>query len=354
MLNKVALITDLHYGARNDNLSLINYQNRFYNDHFFTTLEKEGIKEVYILGDLVDRRKYINFNTAYRLRTDFIERLLPYQVHVIAGNHDVYFKTTNELNALAELLALYPNIHLYENPSTIKMLDDGPSVLMMPWICEYNFKESMEALKTSQSKFCFGHFQIQGFEMYQGSYCEDGLSSDIFNKFQMVASGHFHKKSSNFNIHYLGATHEMIWSDFNCPRGFHLMDVNTGELEFIKNPYRLFNKVLYSDKNKTIEEVFDVDFEYYKDTFVKVIVAEKTNPYWFDEFLSKFEDVGVIDVKPIEEKKSYLDKTNLTVNGTTDTLSILLNELNDDGSYDRPRLEQLFKDLYIEAQSIET
>ena len=57
---KIALITDTHFGARNDSLLFLDFFRKFYENIFFPTLKERGIKEIIHLGDVVDRRKFIN------------------------------------------------------------------------------------------------------------------------------------------------------------------------------------------------------------------------------------------------------------------------------------------------------
>ena len=60
---KIALITDTHFGGKNDNLAFAEFQRRFYEGTFFPILDRENITTVVHLGDTFDRRKYTNFNT---------------------------------------------------------------------------------------------------------------------------------------------------------------------------------------------------------------------------------------------------------------------------------------------------
>ena len=103
---KIALITDTHWGVRNDNIAFMDNSKKFLDEVFFPYLDANNIRTVVHLGDLVDRRKYINMQTATRLRIDFLDKLANrgLDVHMIAGNHDTYFKNTNTVNALRELV----------------------------------------------------------------------------------------------------------------------------------------------------------------------------------------------------------------------------------------------------------
>ena len=87
---KIVLLTDTHFGARNDSAIFREYFFKFYNELFFPFLEDNNIKTVVHLGDIVDRRKYINFNTLKSFRDDFVFRLgrMGIDTHIIIGNHD--------------------------------------------------------------------------------------------------------------------------------------------------------------------------------------------------------------------------------------------------------------------------
>ncbi len=138
--------------------------------------------------------------------------------------------------------------------------------------------------------------------MYKGVVGNDhGFDSKLFDKFDVVMSGHFHHKSTKGNINYLGAPYEMTWSDYNDPRGFHIFDTESRELTFIQNPFPMFHKVLYDDVNKTMEEVIEQDFSGFSNSFVKLIVRNKTNPYWFDIVVDKIEKTGVLDLQIVED-----------------------------------------------------
>ena len=102
---KIALITDTHWGVRNDSTHFLDYFQNYYENEFFPKLEKEGITTVIHLGDIVDRRKYINYVTLRRMKDVFIDECEKrgIDLHVIVGNHDVPFKDTNEYNSMNEL-----------------------------------------------------------------------------------------------------------------------------------------------------------------------------------------------------------------------------------------------------------
>jgi DNA repair exonuclease SbcCD nuclease subunit len=296
---KVALITDQHFGARSDSLIFDDYFQKFYNDIFFPELDRRNIDTVIGLGDLFDRRKYINFNILNNCKRYYFDELARRGItlHEIIGNHDTYFKGTNEVNSPWLVLREYTNIHAYSRATDISI--NGTSIGIVPWICSGNAKESFEFLETTRSQLCFGHLEIAGFQMHRGSVSEHGYAMDLFSKFDMVFSGHFHHKSSYKNINYLGAPYEMTWADYDDPRGFHIFDLETRELEHVINPYFIHNKVIYSDKD--VKSLDDITVPAVNDSYVKLYVKDKTNPYWFDLFIDKLEKQGLLNLQVIDE-----------------------------------------------------
>ena len=299
---KVAIITDQHFGARNDSIAFLDFFEKFYDNTFFPTLDESGIDTVLILGDTFDRRKYINFFTYKRAREMFFDRLhnRGIKVKMLAGNHDTYFKNTNEVNSIRLLLQEYDNIQVIDSPSTINLNDTN--ICMMPWICPENYDDSMETLKDSDAKYCMGHFEIAGFAMHRGMPSHEGLDRGLFTKFYSTFSGHYHHRSSSDDIHYLGNPYEMYWTDVNDTRGFHIFDTHTRELEFIQNPNRMFYKLNYDDELEHFAEQYRTfDYSIYEGCYVKVVVKNKLNPFLFDVVIDNLYKAGAADISVVED-----------------------------------------------------
>jgi DNA repair exonuclease SbcCD nuclease subunit len=358
---KIAIITDQHFGARNDSIHFLDYYEKFYRDTFFPTLDDNGINTVLILGDTFDRRKYVNFFTLKRAKEMFFNELAARRIKVfmLAGNHDTYFKNTNEVNSVRLLLQEYDNITVIDEPDTYYLGDgdlEPPRVCMMPWICPENYEQSMEVLKNTKADICMGHFEIAGFAMHRGMPSHEGLDRDIFRKFDRVFSGHYHHRSSSDNITYLGNPYELTWQDFNDTRGFHLFNFDDYTLEFIPNPNVMFHKISYNDKENTITEITNLDLSKYAGTYVKVVVINKTNPHLFDRFMENLYKVNPIDITIAE------DFTDLTegvdddiINEAEDTITII-NKFVDgiqEEHIDNDKLKTVLKELYVEALNLE-
>jgi DNA repair exonuclease SbcCD nuclease subunit len=353
---KVAIITDQHFGARNDSTHFLDYYEKFYKEIFFPKLVKERITNLLILGDTFDRRKYVNFFTLKRTKDMFFSKLadLNIQVHMLAGNHDTYFKNTNEVNSVSLLLQEYDNINVISSPTTIEV-DEQP-ICMLPWICPENYEQSMAVMKETPATVCMGHLEIAGFSMNRGIPNYEGLERSMFGKFDMVFSGHYHHRSSSDNIHYLGNPYEMTWQDYDDQRGFHLFDLKTHELEFVPNTNVMFHKVYYDDKESSITEITNQDLSKYTNTYVKVVVLNKTNPYLFDRFMSNLYNVNPVDITIAED---IIDLTegldDDIVNQAEDTVSII-NKFVDgikEDHIDNDKLKSVLKELYIEALNLE-
>ena len=89
---KIALLNDTHFGCRNDSPAFIEYQNKFYNELFFPYLQQYNIKSLIHLGDVVDRRKFINHNTAHNFKKVFWNRLDEYhRLHYLRYQNKNFF-----------------------------------------------------------------------------------------------------------------------------------------------------------------------------------------------------------------------------------------------------------------------
>ena len=248
---KVAIITDTHYGARKGSKHLHDYFEKFYDDVFFPTLEKEEITTVIHMGDAFDSRKSIDYQSLEWAKRVVFDRLKKYNVHMIVGNHDCYYKNTNNVNSPALLLQTYSNIKTYSKVTEVTI--DKLKVLFIPWINAENYQDTVESIKVSNSICAMGHLELNGFRAHRGHIMEEGMACDVFEKFDKVFSGHYHTRSDNGKIFYLGNPYEMFWNDVNDTRGFHIFDTDTLTHTPINNPYKLFYNIYYEDTNyKTV------------------------------------------------------------------------------------------------------
>jgi DNA repair exonuclease SbcCD nuclease subunit len=352
----IAVITDQHFGARNDSIHFLDYYEKFYKDTFFPALDNNNINTVLILGDTFDRRKYVNFFSLKRTKEMFFDELAKrnIQVHMLAGNHDTYFKNTNDVNSVDLLLKEYSNVNVIDKPTTIKVNDI--SICMMPWICPENYEESMEVLKNTEADVCMGHFEIAGFAMHRGMPSLEGLNRELFRRFDCVFSGHYHHRSHDDNITYLGNPYELTWQDYNDPRGFHLFDLDSYNLEFIVNPNVMFHRITYDDKENSITEITNKDLSKYTNTYVKVVVVNKTNPYLFDKFMTSLYDTNPIDVTIAEDFADLTEGVDDDmIDQAEDTITII-NKFVDgiqEEHIDNDKLKTVLKELYVEALNLE-
>jgi len=348
---KVAIITDQHFGARNDSIAFLDYFQKFYDNVFFPCLLEHGIHDVLVLGDTFDRRKYVNFYALQRAKEMFFDKLADngISVHMLAGNHDTYFKNTNNVNSPDLLLREYNNINVIDKPTTITI--DGVDICMMPWICPENYQESLDEIKNTKADLCMGHFEIAGFAMYRGMESHEGLSKETFDKFDMVFSGHYHHKSDDKHIFYVGNPYELTWQDYNDPRGFHLFDLGNRDLEFIRNPYSMFTRISYDDKDT---DPIDLDTIDLKDQFVKLIVTNKTDYYKFDRFIQKLYNKGCHDIKVVEDMSEFQEGEIGEEINLEDTLSVLSHFIDSiETDMDKEKIKSYMRGLYTEAVNVE-
>ena len=343
---KVAIITDTHYGARKGSKYLHDYFELFYKNVFFPALEEHGINTVIHMGDVFDSRKSIDYQSFEWAKRVVFEPLKKYKVHAIVGNHDCYYKNTNDTNSPQLLLQSYPNVKTYQEITEAQI--GNLQVLFIPWINAENFESSVNTIKVSTSKCAMGHLELNGFRAHRGHTMEEGMDSTLFEKFDRTFSGHYHTRSDNGKIFYLGNPYEMFWNDVNDSRGFTIFDTETLEHFHINNPYRLFYNIYYED---TPHQTFD--FSEYENKIVKVIVRKKTKPKLFEKFLDKLYSVGVQDLK-IVENFDIQESEDFEVTEEESTMSIL-NRYIDESEFelDKNIIKGIFQKLYQQACEVE-
>jgi len=350
---KVAILNDTHCGIRNSSEIFMEYQSRFYTDVFFPYLREHNIKKILHLGDYYENRTSINFKALHHNRRIFLDKLRDYGIHmdIIPGNHDCYFKNTNRLNALKELLGHYMSeVRIIEEPEVVDY--DGCKVALLPWINNENEKRIRDFIATCKADICGAHLELSGFEMQRGIECKDGMDAATFEKFDMVLSGHFHTKSQNNNIHYLGSQMEFFWSDCNDKKYFHVLDTDTRELTAIENPITIFEKILYDDTSskQALTNVSHLD-----NKFVKVIVVNKSKPAEFEKLIDRINSKKIYGLQIAENFQDFagaqVEDENISVESTDKLLYTYIDAVDTD--LDKDRIKNKVHELMVEAQSLE-
>ena len=345
---KFVVLGDTHFGCRNDLTLFHNHFEKFY-EWFFDQLDDLEIDTIVQLGDLFDRRKYVNFHTLNESRRYFFDRLKTHGINMITlvGNHDLYWREKTTVSSSDLLLRDYTNITVTSSPKTFKV--GNTSVDVIPWICADNEIEVKKFIAESKSDLCVGHFEIENFQMYRGVESHGGLPIDTFAKYERVLSGHYHTRSSRDNITYVGTPYEMTWQDYNDPKGFHVFDTETRELVFFENPCKIFVRLDYHDSESKTLDALDL-----KDRFVKVVVTSKQDLYKFDQYIQKLYTKGCYEVKIVEDMSEFSDGEIGEEIDLEDTMDVLSNYIDSiETSADKEKIKQFMKSLYVEAINVE-
>ena len=342
---KILLITDQHFGVRNDNQHFINHYRRFYSKVVIPFIKASGIKEVISLGDTFDRRRYINFHSLDEAKEMWFDQLIKLGCNhtMLIGNHDIYYKNTLRVNAPHEILGEY-KFDVIDKPTTKSY--DGTDILMLPWICDDNKSEVFEAVQRSKAPVLMGHLELNGFEAHPGHIMESGMDGTFFNKFKRVFSGHYHQKSTKGNISYLGNPYQLYWNDYGCKRGFHVFDTTTLKTTFYRNPFDIFYK-LYYNNGVSIPESKDL-----KGSFVKLIVEEKGDYQKFDYAVKQLQNIGLGDLKIVEDLSAELECSDSTME-TEDTMTLLESYIDEiELKVDKSNVKSVMRSLYVEASEL--
>lgn len=363
-MSKIAIITDTHFGARGDNIPLHASMAKFYERIFFPALDAHDVNTVLHGGDYTDRRKYVNFATARWVEDNYRKPLWDRHIQeiVLVGNHDCYYKHTTDTNSIEELTRFRDDLSVVKHP--VEMMVDGVHMLLLPWICNDNRAASLRLIEISNAPVVLGHLELSGFQMYRGLPNAEGMDARLFDRFSLVMSGHFHHKSHKDPIQYLGAPYPMIWSDYHDPRGFHLLDTKTLQLDFIENPYTIFMRIVYDDAGKKfdyIEELVEritATESPYSEAYVKIVVKAKTQPYWFELLIDALYKVNALDVSIVDDIVVNDDDTESpTISedlASLDTLTLITEYVDTlTLNCDKTALNAYLRSLYTEALTVD-
>jgi len=341
---KVAIITDQHFGARKNSKLFHDYFLKFYNNVFFPTLEEQGITTIVDMGDTFDSRKGIDFSALSWAKDNYYDRLkeMGIKVHTIVGNHTAYYKNTNNVNAVDLLLREYDNVTVYSEPTEV-ILGKLPT-LFIPWINQENEESTLKLIQKTTCPCAMGHLELHGFRVNRQIIMEHGLDSKLFEKFKRVFSGHYHTRSTNGTVFYLGNPYEIYWTDVGDTRGFTIFDTETLEHTPVDNPYKMFHNIYYEDTNY---QTFDT--REYENKIVKIIVRKKSDTKKFEKFIDKLYSSNIAELKIIENF-DIQEPQEFEAFESEDTISILNRYIEEaEISLDKSIIQKMMQEIYQEA-----
>ena len=350
---KLAILNDTHCGIRNSSDIFLDNAEKFYTAVFFPYLLENGISHIVHLGDIFDNRKFINFRALQRHRKMFLNKLREYKItmDIIPGNHDTYYKNTNDLNSLKELLGHFTDcINIIMEPTVMNY--DGLDFALLPWIAQDNEAKSLDFIKNTKALYLGGHLDITGFEMMKGTVNAHGMSVDLFDRFDGVYSGHFHTKSSKNNIHYLGSQMEFFWNDAHDPKYFHVFDTNAKQITQVLNPNTLHHRINYDD---TRQDYLQYDLSQVENKFVKIVVINKNDLFTFDRFVDRIQARKIHELKIADNFNEFIGSSvnddEVELEDTTSLLNTYVDAV--DTELDKARIKVQMHELMIEAQTME-
>jgi hypothetical protein len=341
---RVAIITDQHFGCRKNSKIFHDYFLEFYNEVFFPYLESMGITTVIDMGDTFDSRKGIDFSALAWAKDNYYDRLkdMGITVHTIVGNHTAYYKNTNKVNAVDLLLREYENVHVYDTATEVEL--DGLPILFIPWINKENEESTYKSIKNSTSVCAMGHLELNGFRVNKQVVMDHGGESKLYSKFSKVFSGHYHTRSDDGRIFYLGNPYEMFWTDVGDRRGFTVFDTRTQEHFHVDNPYNLFHVLYYDDDDAAL-----LNASIYEDKIVKVVVRNKPRMKEFEKYIDKLYSSNVHELK-IVENFQLQESEDFEVEESEDTFSILDRYIEEsETELDKSIIQNLIREIYQEA-----
>lgn len=301
MFKKAAVFTDIHFGMKG-NSRVHNQDCEDFVDWYIETAKQHGCETGIFCGDWNHNRNSLNLTTMDAgIRS--LEKLGAAfdQFYMFAGNHDLYFKDKRDIKS-TEWAKHIPGITVVDD---IQQIED---VALVPWMVADEWKK----VAAMDCKYMFGHFELPNFLMNAMVRMPDHgeLKAENLSKPEYVFSGHFHKRQSQKNVHYIGNAFPHNYADaWDDARGMMVLDrENSAEPEYIDwldcPKYRTVKLSQLIDEKDTLIKpnmylrvTLDLPISFEEATFIK------------ETFMNDYScrEITLIPQKNLEELNSELD-----------------------------------------------
>ncbi len=314
LFKKAACFTDIHFGLKS-NSSVHNQDCEDFVDWYIAKAQEEGCDVGIFLGDWHHNRNSLNITTMdYSLRA--LEKLGQSfdQFFFFPGNHDLYYKDKRDIHSV-EFGKYIPGITVVHHPIT-----EG-DVTLCPWLVG----EEWKSVGKKGGKYIFGHFELPNFFMNAMVQMPDHgeIQLDSFKGYELGFSGHFHKRQSKGNMHYIGNAFPHNYADaWDDARGMMILEWGKQPEYYSWDAQPTFRTVklsqLIDDADKIIlpkqhlRVSLDIDISYEEASFIK------------EKFM---EDYDIRELTLIPEKKELEINTDIDVQAFESVDQIVSNQL---------------------------
>ena len=298
-MSKIAIVGDLHFGKKNNNEKLLESQIKWFNDSFFPTMRKEKCDTVVFLGDIFDNRVSLSPLILKHVREIFNSCCSMFSTHVVVGNHDCFYRNTNDVNSLGVLAD--QGAHVYPDITELELF--GKDCLILPWLTKDTLTKAESILAKNNYDLCFGHLEINGFEMAKNHIATNGMTQDTFFNCQKVYSGHFHIRNVDGQIKYVGTPYELDWGDYLEEKGFTILDTDTMEEKYFLNDVSPKHMKLKSEEL----DIDDLTPELVRDNYIEIEFHEGISQTDRIIITEKLEALSPSSLRTKEEKLHSMD-----------------------------------------------
>lgn len=267
---RIWFITDTHLGIRNNSNEWLEQTRDYFKDFFFPLVRKNYKSgDVLIhLGDYFDSRQSINLkvlNLGIEIAEE-ISKIFSDGSYIIVGNHDIWNKSSNEINSI-KALKWIPKLNIFENPETLTL--GSRKILLLPWMKDHETEKSfLETCQPHDILCC--HTDVSGARFNKYTLVDEGPSLNSFAKFLKVYSGHIHYSQKIGNVNMLGSPYELTRSDMDNPKSITLLDLETMEESVFRNDFSpKFKRFNFTDILEMTPEELEIPF---RNNFVDILI----------------------------------------------------------------------------------
>lgn len=326
-ISRAYIVGDLHLGVRNNSSVWSEIQEDFLLNIFPKQLtENNHDPETSILileGDIFHSRQSLDIKIFQGALLIF-EKLSKMfrKIYIILGNHDVYYKDTNEVNSVSVISRLYPKIKVLEKHEILK-INDKHSYLLLPWVQSLEKITQTIELYSGKCEYIICHADIKGASLNKFAKIEKGIDPNVLKDYKKVYAGHIHirqeVKKYGANVLYTGTPYSMDKGDTGNQKGFDILnfvdDLVTETFVPNNESPRFIRKNLYQLLEMSVAQINDM----FKNSFVDVAISNDiVNRFSVTTFVEMIKDANYrkIEFSPYSNSKK-MDTKGIVENEET-------------------------------------